>query len=431
MSLKDTIRNAILFFLTLEARAVLHRRKPKVMVVTGSVGKTSTKDAAFTALKSTVFVRKSEKSFNSDIGVPLTILGLPNGWSNMFIWMQNLMKGFLLIFAGTPYPSWLIIEVGADRPGDISRSLAWVKPDVVITTRFPEVPVHVEFYDSPEAVAEEELFPLSLLASRGVAIMNYGDARSMAYPLPENVTRLTYGIEKDADVRGTRYRFTSKKGMVTGISFDVSYNEEKAHVNLAGVVGQGHMSAVLAGIAGAVATGVSLADAASAFTHHVTPPGRLRVLQGAGESVLIDDTYNASPVATEEALRTLKDAPVSGKRIAVLGDMFELGKFSIQEHARIGRLTYEATDIVVTVGVRARTIAETARDSGMPESRVHIFENSESAIQFLTSFVGAGDTVLIKGSQGMRMEKITKALMAHPEEAETMLPRQDAEWLIR
>src|SRR3989344_425268 len=170
--IKEYIRRAVIALLTLEAKAILARHRPKVMVVTGSVGKTSTKDAAYAALKGHAFVRKSEKSYNSDIGVPLTILGVPNGWGDPVRWARNIADGALRAVGVGPYPEWLVIEVGADRPGDLSRSLAWLKPDIAIATRFPDVPVHVEFYGSPEEVCAEELFPLTQLREGGTALLH-------------------------------------------------------------------------------------------------------------------------------------------------------------------------------------------------------------------------------------------------------------------
>lgn len=429
--MKEKFRSFILMLLTLEARAVLKRHKPRVVVVTGSVGKTSTKDAAFSVFKDNVFVRKSEKSYNSDIGVPLTILGVPNGWSNIAVWVQNLLKGLMLLLTSTPYPKWLIIEVGADRPGDISKSLAWVRPNIVVTTRFPDVPVHVEFYESPEAVIAEELFPLSLLGQGGTAIMNADDVHSKDAPIPENVARITYGFGRTADMRAMRYRPTSQRGLLSGISFDIVHKEEKVHVTLPGVIGTTQVYALLAGIASALAVGITLEQATKNIENHLPPPGRLRLIPGVKSSMIIDDTYNSSPAAVEEALEALKSAPEGGKRIAVLGDMLELGTYSVSEHARMGAYAAASADILVTVGVRAKEMAKAAREVGMSESRVQEFERAADAITFLTSFLDTGDTVLIKGSQGMRMERIVKALMAEPEKAPELLVRQDAEWLSR
>jgi UDP-N-acetylmuramoyl-tripeptide--D-alanyl-D-alanine ligase len=136
-------KNIITAILTLEARAVLWRYKPKVIAVTGSVGKTTTKDAIFAVLSPHVHVRKSQKSFNSEIGVPLTILGLESGWRDPLVWLSNIVQGFLLVIIKSDYPSWLVLEVGADRPGDIKNIARWLRPDIAVITAIPEIPVHV------------------------------------------------------------------------------------------------------------------------------------------------------------------------------------------------------------------------------------------------------------------------------------------------
>lgn len=429
--MKALFKRIVVFFLTLEARAVLKKYAPQIIVVTGSVGKTSSKDAVYAALARHTFVRKSEKSYNSDVGVPLTILGVPNGWNDALQWLKNLLDGLLLILIIAPYPRWLVIEVGADRPGDISESLAWLTPQVVITTRFPDVPVHVEFYDSPAAVIKEELFPLTRLAPGGVAVINVDDTHAASVLLKESVRRLGYGFSKDADVRASRYRILSNKGLPDGVSFDVRYRSESAHLSLRGVVGYTHIYAVCAGIAGALAAGAPFSKATTVGDAYEGSSGRLRLLPGIADAALIDDSYNASPVATTEALHALKDAPTKGRRIAVLGDMLELGSFSSEEHKKIGAVARECADILVTVGIRARYIADGARAGGMPPASVHAFEKGSDASTFLLSTIGAGDVVLIKGSQSMRMERIVKALMARPEEAAALIPRQDPEWLSR
>jgi UDP-N-acetylmuramoyl-tripeptide--D-alanyl-D-alanine ligase len=426
--MKDTLRRGIVWLLTLEAQAVLKKYKPKIIVVTGSVGKTSTKDALYTALSKTYSVRKSEKSFNSDIGAPLTVLGVPNGWSDITRWARNLFDGLLLILLNAPYPQWLIVEVGADRPGDISRSLAWLKPNVVVATRFPMISVHVEFYDSPEAVQKEELAPLGWLLPHGTAVVNAADEVAVSYPLSEGRRMITYGA--GGEVHAVHQKVATEDDTPTGIRFDVVHKNERASVTLLGVIGDAHIESVLGGIAGALALGMPLHTAAEAFSTHVPPPGRMRLIRGVHRSTLIDDTYNASPVAVMSALKTLGELK-SGRRIAVLGDMLELGAYSAQEHANSGEAASAHADILVTVGVRARRAAERALEVGMLPDSVLQFDTATDAAEHLVGILGEGDTVLLKGSQGMRMERAVKLLMERPEEAKNLLCRQDAEWLTR
>jgi UDP-N-acetylmuramyl pentapeptide synthase len=428
--LKELIRGIIVYFITLEARAIVAKYKPNIIAVTGSVGKTSAKDAVYTALSGSYFVRKSEKSFNSDLGVPLTVLGVPNGWSNLLQWFKNLAEGVFLIVITAPYPKWLVVEVGADRPGDISKSLSWLKPRAVVATRFPDVPVHVEFYKSPEDVVTEELAPAAWLTAEGAFVYNAEDTRAMN-AAPSEVKKVSYGFTAEAEVRGSRYLVTSKNKMPTGISFDITHGAERTHLNLTGMVGKTHADAILAGVALAVAVGVPLSKATEAFARHETPPGRTRLIKGIAGSVIIDDSYNSSPVANEEALRSLADIPRTGKRIAVLADMLELGSYSVAEHQRIGTLVAASSDFLVTVGVRAKGIALGARSAGMPEEHIIECERGADAVTQLLSLVTTGDVILVKGSQSLRMERVVKSLMAEPETAKDVLVRQDTEWLAR
>ncbi|MDO8523833.1 MAG: UDP-N-acetylmuramoyl-tripeptide--D-alanyl-D-alanine ligase [bacterium] len=430
-SIKELLRRIVVIIMTLEARAVLRAYRPKVIAVTGSVGKTSAKDAVYTALSDSFFVRRSEKSYNSDIGVPLTVLGVPNGWSNPLQWLRNILDGASLLIMRAPYPEWLVVEVGADRPGDITKSLQWLTPHVVVATRFPEIPVHVEFYDSPEDVAKEELAPAQWLPEDGILVANGDDERAGRVVTRVGVERVLYGFGKEATLKASRYHVNSQNKKPTGISFDVAYAEERAHVALPGVVGLQHAYSALAGIGVAVAVGVALPQAAQSFVSHESPPGRMRLIPGIRGSTVIDDSYNASPAAVEEALSALSDIPRSGRRIAVLADMLELGMFSVGEHYRIGGITARSADVLVTVGIRAREIARGARDSGMPAENIFECERGADAAARLVPIIGEGDIVLIKGSQSMRMERVVKSLMAEPQKAKQFLVRQDKEWLSR
>ncbi|MFA7315355.1 MAG: Mur ligase family protein [Candidatus Paceibacterota bacterium] len=143
--IKIIAKTLVVQIITWQAKMILRRYKPKIIAITGSVGKTSTKDAIFTVLSKFKSVRKSEKSFNSEIGLPLTILGLPNGWNNMYLWLENIARGFWLLMKRHEYPEWLVLEVGAGKPGDITSVAKWLAPDIVVVTRFPDKPVHVEF----------------------------------------------------------------------------------------------------------------------------------------------------------------------------------------------------------------------------------------------------------------------------------------------
>ena len=188
--------------LTAEARGAIRKYKPSIVAITGSVGKTATKDAVYAALAAHAFVRKSEKSFNSEIGIPLTVLGIPNGWMNPLVWLQNIFDGLSLVIFRSRYPDWLVLEVGADRPGDIRETARWLPVDIAVITRLPERPVHVEYFASPEEVAEEKGAIISALKPSGTLVLFADDERVMQFKVRAGSRRvLTFGFSESADVR--------------------------------------------------------------------------------------------------------------------------------------------------------------------------------------------------------------------------------------
>jgi UDP-N-acetylmuramoyl-tripeptide--D-alanyl-D-alanine ligase len=157
----------------------------------------------------------------------------------------------------------------------------------------------------------------------------------------------------------------------------------------------------------------------------------MHLIDGIKGSLIIDDTYNASPVATVEALHTLQTLEKATRKIAMLGDMMELGAHSAEAHKEIGILAAKSCDILVTVGVRSCRVAEAAMDSGMSEKNVYQFDSSVEAGVFIQNMITEGDVVLVKGSQSMRMEQAVKEIMAEPEQASGLLVRQEEEWMKR
>jgi UDP-N-acetylmuramyl pentapeptide synthase len=188
---------------------------------------------------------------------------------------------------------------------------------------------------------------------------------------------------------------------------------------------------VSAAIAVADALGISLDAAAEGLAELRTPNGRMRLIEGIKSTTILDDTYNASPAAVEQALETLASMKYAKRKIAVIGDMLELGRFSSEEHEKIGEVASRCADVLVTIGVRSRKVAEGALNNGMDEANILQYEDSVSAGRELQNYLAPGDVVLVKASQGIRAERVVEEIMAHPEEAYELLVRQDEEWLKR
>lgn len=426
------IRSFLVHLLTFEARLTLARHKPRVIAVVGSVGKTTTKDAIYAALASEVYVRKNAKSFNSEIGVPLTILGFDNPWSSPIKWLLALAKGLFIALFAEKYPAWIVAEVGADRPGDIRRIARWLRPEIVVYTGVPEVPVHVEYFASPEDVFEEKRSIVEYLRPGGALVANADDPHVGELRARFSGALASYGIE-GGDVRASHIEIFVKDDVPAGVRFRMNAAGSSIPLTLEGALGRPRIYASLAALVVARRIGVDLVAASRGLAHAAPPPGRMRLIEGAEGATVIDDTYNSSPAAVHAALDTLGAIPARGRRIAVLGDMLELGKWSAAEHRAAGEHAARVVDFLVTVGFRARGIGEAALDAGMAGERVRAYEAGEAARAGAEMRLEAqpGDIILMKGSQSMRMERAVKALMAHPEKAGVLLVRQDREWRKR
>lgn len=429
--MKEILKKCVVGILTFEAKVLLKRTQPKIIAITGSVGKTSTKDAVYAVLKNHVHTRKSEKSFNSDIGVALTVLGLRNGWNNPFLWVKNIVDGALCALFTSNYPKVLVLEMGVDRKGDMKKLTEWIRPDVVILTCLPDVPVHVEYFSSPQEVIDEKMILVQALKEDGVFFYNNDDEKIQKYVA--EVRQKSFGYS-----RYSPSHFTVSGDVVmydgavpVGIEFMLHYIEDTVKIQVQGSLGVQHAYNYAAAVAVGTLFGISMKEAAEALRVHVTPPGRMRVLRGIGNATIIDDTYNSSPVACEHALMTLHELHTKGRKIAVLGDMLELGQFSVREHERIGEILVSKVDILMTLGVRARKIAEGALEYGMSEKNVFMYDDIQQLIDALESALQPNDIVLVKASQGIRAEKIVKAIMMEKEKASELLVRQDTPWELK
>lgn len=410
---------------------VLKKYKPRIVAITGSVGKTSTKEAIFAVLRPYFRVRKNEKNLNNEIGAPLTIIRGVNAKRNVLLWLWNYFKAVLLILLPFRYPQILVLELGADKPGDIRYLTEFIKPEISVVTAVGEIPVHVEFYAGPESVAREKRGLVEVLPVWGWAILNYDDAT--VFDMREHTAAhiLTYGFGEGAKVLATHYEIdppgADGDDDFGGINFKIHYNGSFVPVRLSGRFGKQNVYPVLAATAVGIVLGLNLIEITEALDGWQASPGRMRILKGVKKSWIIDDTYNASPMAMHAALDVLRDLGKGNertparRRIAVLGDMLELGKFSIEAHEAIGQLVSKSADLLFTVGPRGKLIADEAIKTGMPKENVFSFDVSDEVGEFLEDKIREGDLILVKGSRSMRMEKIVRDIMAEPEKAKKLL----------
>jgi UDP-N-acetylmuramoyl-tripeptide--D-alanyl-D-alanine ligase len=437
--MKNLVKKLFSRVLASLARDIIRKYKPQVVMITGSVGKTSTKDAVAAVLSKKFFVRKSDKSYNSDLGVPFTIIGANNPWSNPFAWLNVFRKGLAQLWMPITYPTLLVLEVGADQPGDLAGILKIVKPTAVVVTLLPSVPVHVEAFADPSAVRDEEFSPAQALAPGAPLIICADDHYALEKAHEAGNEFISYGVSEEATVQIKDISTWEEESLIVGMKAELQVKNTSSNVDkvatfpikVRGAFGRAQLFAPSAAIAAGIAFGMTAAEALDGLNEYVSPPGRARIFVGKRNTLLIDDTYNSSPAAAEEILRSLEMFTTARRRVAVLGDMLELGEYSEAEHIRIGHIAAQYAQMLVTVGKRAKAMGDAALEDGMEMEKITHFETSQEAAAHIEGMLEDGDIVLIKGSQtGVRMERIVRPLLANFADS-TELVRQDKEWQKR
>ncbi|MBI2099938.1 MAG: UDP-N-acetylmuramoyl-tripeptide--D-alanyl-D-alanine ligase [Candidatus Vogelbacteria bacterium] len=425
------VKKVIVDILRAEAGAVLRKYRPKIIGITGSVGKTGTKDAVYQVLSKVARVRKSEKSYNSEIGLPLTVLGAANAWSSPIGWLKNILEGLSLIIFSADYPEWLVLEIGVDRPGNMRRVTEWVNFDLVVITRLPEVPVHVEFFTSPAQLATEKLLLAKAVRESGLVILNHDDPQIMAAVEKLKAQVFTYGFDSGANLRGSNERLIYENHLPVGLTLKLDYDGNTVPLRVRGMIGHHQLYGVLAAVAVGLSQGMNFVAVTEALEELATPPGRLRLLPGLKETLILDDTYNSSPAALDEALGTLERLETKGRKIAVLGDMLELGEHTLEAHRSAGLQAAKICDLLITIGLRAKFIHEEAERQKMGKKKLLHFTDAREAGRAVADLLKPGDIVLVKGSQADRLERVVEQIMLNPEDKENLLVRQEPEWLAR
>lgn len=433
MNMKKLIQKKLGFL----AKRIIKKYKPKVVVVTGSVGKTSTKDAIFAVLHGSFpeRVRKSKENYNNELGLPFTIIGVEAPGRNVVQWFKILWKAWCLILKRKRnYPRVLVLEMAADRPGDIEYLVKIAPPDVAVVSAVG--PSHLEFFSSLEAIQEEKEKLVRAVPPGGLIVLNRNDER--VSKMRGQASILKYGLAQDEEKTAPHEIVASHIQLISpkeGLRFKLHYKGNIVPVHLPQIIARHHIYAALAAVAVGTYFKIHLIKSAESLKNFTSPPGRMRIISGIKQSLIIDDTYNAAPASTIAALRTLGELgeacfPVGeGRRkVAILGDMLELGPETERGHRQVGQVARELVDLLITVGDRANFTSAEARQAGMPEDQIIEYNYTDEVLDDMENIIEPNDLILVKGSQAMRMEKIVKDIMMEPLRAEELLVRQSEEW---
>jgi UDP-N-acetylmuramoyl-tripeptide--D-alanyl-D-alanine ligase len=345
--------------------------------ITGNVGKTTTKEATAAALGARYRVLRTAASFNNEIGVPLTFLRLE------------------------PTHEVAVIELGFYVPGEIADLCRLVRPRVGIITEIPAVPVHFARTPNIDAIAAGKAELIESLPDDGIALLNADSPRVRPLASRTRARVVLFGESEEAELRATDVHAEG----LSGLRFTALYEGERAPVALP-IPGRQLVPAALAALGAARALGVPLEEAAVALGTLEQPAHRMEVRRGAGVTV-IDDSYNASPAAVHAALAVLRG--VKGRRIALIGDMLELGSLSADAHDAVGRDAARSTDALIGIGELARTVVEAARAAGLAEA--YWASEPGEALVVLRRMQQPGDTILVKGSHSLALDRLADTLV--------------------
>ena len=346
--------------------------------ITGSHGKTTAKEAAAGAIGARYRVLRSPASFNNELGVPLTFLSAESTHEVA------------------------VIELGFYVPGEIADLCRLVRPRVGIIIAIPDQPPHFSRTPSLEAIASGKAELIEALPDDGVALLNGDDPRVRALAPRTRARVVLFGEGADSALRASAI----EEGGLDGTRFRVHWEGQEASARMP-LPGRHLVVCALAGIGAAVTLGVPLEEAAVCLETMERPAHRMSVRQGPGVTV-IDDSYNASPAAVHAALAVLRASP--SRRVAVLGDMLELGALSSDAHEEVGRDAAGSADVLIGVGDLAATIVASARRAGLEQT--HRAADGAEALLLLRRVMRRGDTLLIKGSRALALDRLADAIVA-------------------
>lgn len=414
-------KKIIAFELKIAAKILLRRKKPEIIAITGSAGKTTTKELIKALLATEFEVLASAEGYNTEIGAPLVLFDerVPEKINSVLSWLGIILRCYRKALFIGDYPEKVILEMGADKPGDINYLSRIFTPDksIILTV----LPVHLESFKNIETVAREKGLLAQNTRREGRVYLNIDDSNVADVIIPKKVHRITFGTKPGAD-----YRALDIKSDLTGLSFDLVEGEQTQHFS-ARLYGRQLIYPLLAAIAVARSEHVSWTKIRNVLKTINPTPGRMNIIEGIKGSIIIDDSYNANPESVLRALEFLGDQ--KGRRIALLGNMNELGNFEREGHERVGEALTGKVDLLITVGEVASKYIASAAANSMNKSQIKSFTEATEAGDFLKKEIKKGDVILVKGSQNkVRLEKAIEIFMAYPEQREKVLVRQSGFW---
>lgn len=414
--MKNTFLQVIYRVLAFYARIVVRKYNPTIIAVTGTVGKTSTKEAVFQVLHDafTGKVWKSEGNLNAEIGIPLSILGYKK-LPNKFFWPIFLISAFRRIFQKN-YPKFLVLEMGVEKKGDLKYFASIAKPNYLIITSVGSA--HLSNFSNVSEYQQEKLSILDEVPQDGKILINYDDPILLKVADEKVISVASKNLLADYHAEGIKInsRGTEYRICCSGHRIAIKSN----------LLGEHLVNSSIFAFALADIFDISLIEAGKSLEKLEPYPGRMNIIPGRKKTMIIDDTYNANPGSVKAALLALSQINHKGRKVLILGNMNELGSLEKKAHEEIGLFANGRCDFAIFVGPNAQLMQKGYRDNKTSA----IFSNRQELLGRLTDLVQPGDLILIKASQNNNyFEEVVKNLMQSPEKADKLLVRQGKFWL--
>ena len=435
------MKSIIYKVLKYSSKKIIKRYNPTIIGVVGNVGKTSTRFNIVAFLENFTPVGTNIENYNTPFGVTLSFIGEKYPGKNIFTWFRILFSAISKsIFGDSEFAPIWVMEIGVDTPGDMDEFINdFLEFDVVVFGFIGDHPVHLSQFKDKKELINEDAKILRALKKDGTLIIEGDDVvLKSIYRKRDNVITFGFGdvnikasdFKVAIDIVNTEDQWANYySSIVPKGNFKVAYKGSSIPFKVDYVLGKHQVTSLLPAIALGLIDGMNLVDISQKITKVVPVKGRLRCLEGIKDTILLDDTYNSAPAAMAMALDTLDRLKIKGARkVAILGEMKELGDESKSIHQDIGVLAAEIVDVCIGVGEETKEIL-LAFHKHNPKGLYHWFSDSEEAASQIVDFITSDDIILVKGSQSSRMERVSVELLANKRYRTELLTRQSSDWV--
>lgn len=429
-------RRTLEYLLRQLTRIAVARYHPEVIAICGSVGKTTAREIIYRVLSARFAVRRDLRGYQNILGYTLAVLGIRAHGFKVIPWTAEILKGLRVALFDTNPPQIVLAPLAFDRLGAGAEAATYIRPRHAVLLNVEKS--HLEYFPSPEAIVEEQLRLLQAVPREGTVIINADDPYASLLRRKVQSKIITIGFEERADFMAEideiafvldADRWISEGGDAkTSMGFKVTYRGARVPVRLPNLIGYNLVYGVMAALATGVIYGISLEEGTSRLLTMKPWPGRLSLLRGVRNTVIIDDTFNASEYSMINALETLERVRTKNRRVVVLGDVLELGLYAEPIHTKIGQKAAKSADLMITVGRDSELAGLAYINSGRSREAWKHCEGLHELDRVLRETIRSGDVLLFKGSQDMRIEKAIIPFLECPSRDRDKLVRQAPHW---